>query len=206
MRAAKGIAAALVMLSVAGCAARMPARDTVAPTAPAGMTLPLPARVMLHVPPADLARVFKIEWNLFGSTHDTPIVEGKAMETGAKAILRRAFQTVETNDPSVQPHLVAKIIGTTRYTRTDTKLKLGCAIDLFQSDGVPLGHFSGRFDSEAVDYEKDLDTAYMLCLRDAANQMLAAPSVQRLAKAKFPTPHPVAYADFMRGLGYTVAR
>jgi hypothetical protein len=206
MRITGYVAAAVLLLPLLGCATKLPPKESVTPAAPAGMSLPLPARVMLHVPPSDLTKVFKVEWNLFGSTHDTAIVEGKAMEAGAKSLLRRVFLTAETNTPAIQPHLVAKVTGTTRYTRIDGKFRLGCALDLFQSDGVPLGHFSGRFDSDGMDYEKDLDTAYMLCLRMAANEMLAAPSVQRLAKAGFPTPHPQATVEFLRGLGYTVAR
>lgn len=206
MRITRSVAAAALLLPLLGCVTKLPPKESVLPAAPPGMSLPLPARVMLHVPQSDLAKVFKVEWNLFGNTHDTAIVEGKAMEGGAKILLQRIFQTAETNDPSIRPHLVAKVTGTTRYTRIDGKFRLGCALDLFQSDGVPLGHFSGRFDSDGVDYEKDLDTAYMLCLRAAANEMLAAPSIQRRVKSGFETPHPVATAEFLRSLGYTVAR
>lgn len=169
-------------------------------SAPAGTALPLPARAMLYMAPRDLDRPLIIEATLHRN-EETKTKDGRTLERAAKAVLGQAFAQVETNQPAIRPQLVVKVTGTPKYSRRDNMMKIGCGLDVYQADGSMLGSFVARFDSKTpVDYGDALEPAYKLCLKNAADQMLASPAVLRAAKAGT-EPHAAAYKGFMESLG-----
>lgn len=192
--------AAALMLS--GCLGQMELdRHSSTVTAPSGFRLPLAARTMLYMTPRDLERPLIIEATLYRN-EETSMPDGKTLEKAAKAVLSQAFAPVETNQTAMRPQLVVKVSGTPKFSRRDNILKIGCGLDLFQADGAMLGSFVARFETKnSVDYRDALEPAYKVCLKNAADQMLASPSVTRAAEAGFGDPHPAAYKSFMESLG-----
>lgn len=175
-------------------------RQSTVLTAPAGTALPLTARAMLYMAPRDLDRPLIIEATLHRN-EETKTKDGRTLEKAAKAVLGQAFGQVETNQPGIRPQLVIKVMGTPKFSRRDNLMKIGCGLDVYQADGAMLGSFIARFASKnPVDYGDALEPAYKLCLKDAADQMLASPAVIRAAKAGT-EPHPAAYKSFIESLG-----
>lgn len=188
-------------LMLGGCLGQMEIdRQSTTLTAPAGTKLPLPARTMLYIAPRDLDRPLVIEATLYRN-EETTYNEGRALERAAKAALTQAFAQVETNSPALRPHLVVKTWGNAKFSRRDNLLRVGCGLDVFQADGAMIGSFVARFaPSAAVEFRDAVEPGYKVCLRNAADQMLAAPKVVRAAQAAA-DPNPAAYKSFMESLG-----
>lgn len=189
-------AAATLMLS--GCLGQgeLERQNTVV-TAPSGVRLPLPVRTMLYMAPRDLDRPLIIEATLHRN-EETTMNDGRALERGAKAVLSQAFGQVETNQPSIRPQYVVKVMGAPKFSRRDNLLKIGCGLDLYSSDGAMLGSFVARYETKnPVEYREALEPAYKICLKSAADQMVASPRL----KATPAEPHPGAYKSFIESLG-----
>lgn len=195
------MAAGMAALLVSGCLGPDLSRENTTLTAPSGLNLPMPARAMIYMPQRDLERPLIIEATRFRN-EETTIKDGRTLERAARAVLSQAFTSVDVNTPAMRPQLVIKVLGTPKFSRLDNVMKLGCGIDVFQSDGALLGSFVARFNSkDGVDYKDALEPAYKLCLKSAADQMLASPAITRAAKAGFPEPNPAAYRSYMESLG-----
>lgn len=195
------MAATLAALTVAGCLGPDLTRENTTLSAPSGVTLPLQARTMIYIPQRDLDRPLIIEATRFRN-EETTTKDGRVLERAARAELAQAFSTVETNNPAIRPQLIVKVQGTPKFSRLDNKLKVGCAMDVYQSDGAMLGSFFARYDpKDGVDYKEALEPAYKLCLKSAADQMLASPAVAKYAKTGFPDPNPAGYRSFLESLG-----
>ena len=195
------MAAGLAALTLAGCLGPDLSRENTTLSAPSGLSLPMPARALLYMSQRDLDRPLIIEATRFRN-EETSTKDGRVLERAAHGVLSQAFARVETNNTAMRPQLVVKVMGTPKFSRLDNVLKIGCGIDLFQADGALLGSFVARFDSkDGVDYKDALEPAYKLCLKSAADQMLAAPAVARYAKAGFPEPNPAGYRSYMESLG-----
>ncbi|MBC7952689.1 MAG: hypothetical protein H7Z12_12840 [Rhodospirillaceae bacterium] len=175
-------------------------RQSTVVSAPPGVALPLPARTMLYMAPRDLDRPLIIEATLHRN-EETKTPDGRTLEKAAKAVLSQAFAQVETNQTTIRPQLVIKVMGTPQFSRRDNLMKIGCGLDVFQADGSMLGSFVARFNTKnPVDYGDALEPAYKLCLKSATDQMLASPAVIRAAKAGG-EPHPAGYKSFIESLG-----
>lgn len=200
----------LGLLAVAGAAALMVSgcfgpdlnRQNTTLSAPSGMALPLKARTMIYMSQRDLERPLVIEATRFRN-EETTTKDGQVLARAATAIVGQAFSTIAINDVSLRPQLVVKVQGTPKFSRLDNVMKVGCGLDLYQADGALLGSFVARFDSkDGVDYKDALEPAYRLCLKSAADQMLASPAVARhAAKGGFPDPNPAGYKSFLESLG-----
>jgi hypothetical protein len=189
---------AAAMLS--GCGT-LPAPDSVTLAPPPGLSLPLKARTMIYMSETDLGRNLVVHVNA-RQTEETKVREGEANARAAKVVLRKAFQTVETNDPAVRPQLVVKLSGKASWAPMDGKLKVTCMLDAYTADGIPIGSFPARFDSpNGVDYATSLEGGYGQCVRNAAGDLLRAPALARFAAAGFPDPDPSAVAAWFRSLG-----
>lgn len=196
----KGLVAAMAALMLAGCAPDF-TKDAGRPSAPSGMSLPLPARAMIFMSSRDLDRPLIIQATRFRN-EETSTKDGQVLERAARAVLSQAFATVDTNNPAIRPQLVVKVQGSAKFSRLDNSMKVGCTLDAYQADGAMLGSFIARFDpKEQVDYKETLEPAYRLCIKSATDQMLASPAVQRAAKAGFTEPNPAAYKSFIESLG-----
>jgi|AGTN01.1.fsa_nt_gi hypothetical protein len=198
MRAWGALAMALM---VTGCLGQMQiSGESTTLTAPAGVKLPLPARAMLYMAPGDLDRPLVIEATLYRN-EETTFKDGRALERAAKDTLSQAFAQVETNSTALRPHLVVKVIGVPKFSRRDNLLKVGCGFDVYQADGAMLGSFIARFDPKAaVEYRDAVEPSYRVCLRKAADQMLASPAVIRAAQSNA-EPNAAAYKSFVESLG-----
>ncbi|HTH16780.1 MAG TPA: hypothetical protein VL974_09020, partial [Magnetospirillum sp.] len=120
----------------------------------------------------------------------------------ARTTLSQAFATLDTNNPAIRPQLVLKVQGSAKFSRLDNMLKVGCTLDAYLADGAMLGSFFARFEPrDGVDYKDALEPSYRLCLKSAADQMLASPAVAKYAKSGFPEPNPAAYRSFIESLG-----
>lgn len=190
---------AAVMLT--GCLGQDLSRSNTTLSAPSGLALPLKARTMLYMSQRDLERPLVIEATRFRN-EETTVKDGRTLERAAHAVLGQAFSTVETNNTAIRPQLVVKVLGTPKFSRLDNMMKIGCGLDVFLADGALLGSFVARFDSkDGVDYKDALEPAYKLCLKSAADQMLASPAIARHAKSGFPDPNPAGYRSFIESLG-----
>ncbi len=194
--------AGAAVLMVSGCLAPDLNRQNTTLSAPSGMTLPLKARTMIYMSQRDLERPLVIEATRFRN-EETSTKDGQVLARAATAIVGQAFSTIAINDVSLRPQLVVKVQGTPKFSRLDNVMKVGCGLDLYQADGALLGSFVARFDSkDGVDYKDALEPAYRLCLKSAADQMLASPAVARhAAKGGFPEPNPAGYKSFLESLG-----
>lgn len=200
MRFALGAAIAAA-LSVSGCLGPDLSRKDTTLSAPDGITLPLQARAMIYISQRDLDRPLIIEATRFRN-EETSTKDGRTMERAARAVLGQAFVTAETNNTAIRPTVIVKVMGNPKYSRLTNIMKMGCGLDVFLADGTKLGSFVARYDSkEGVDYKEALEPSYKLCLKSAADQMLAAPNVVRYAKTGFPEPNPAAYRSFVESLG-----
>jgi len=190
--------AGVAALMLSGCLGQNELeRQSTILAAPAGTRLPLPARAMLYMAPRDLDRPLIIEATLHRN-EETTMPDGRTLEKAAKAVLSQAFGQVETNQPSIRPHYVVKVMGTPKYSRRDNLMKVGCGLDLYLSDGSMVGSFVARFETKSpVEFRDALEPAYKLCLKSAADQMLASPRL----KANPAEPHPAAYKGFIESLG-----
>ncbi|NFV81447.1 hypothetical protein [Magnetospirillum aberrantis] len=194
--------AVMAALALGGCLGPDLNRENMTLSAPSGVTLPIKGGAMVYMAQRDLDRPLVIEATRFRN-EETTTKDGRTLERAAHAILGQAFTRVETNNPAMQPQLVLKVVGVPKFSRLDNVMKIGCSIDTYLPDGAFLGSFLGRFDSkDGVDYKDALEPAYKLCLKSAADQMLASPALQRAAKSGFATPHPAAYRSFMESLGF----
>lgn len=195
------MAAGMAALMVSGCLGPdLNRRDTTV-TAPTGVTLPVNARAMIYMSQRDLDRPLIIQASRFRN-EETTTKDGRTLERAARAILGQTFASVDTNNTAMRPQLVIKVIGTPKFSRLDNVMKIGCGIDVFQADGAMLGSFVARFDSkDGVDYKDALEPAYKLCLKSAADEMVAAPAIAKYAKTGFPDPNPAAYRSFLESLG-----
>lgn len=195
------MAAGLAALTLAGCLGPDLSRENTTLSAPSGMSLPIQARTMIYMSQRDLDRPLTIEATRFRN-EETTTKDGRTLERAARAVLGQAFSSVDTNNTAMRPQLVVKVMGTPKFSRLDNVMKIGCGIDVFQADGALLGSFVARFNSkDGVDYKDALEPAYKLCLKSAADQMLAAPPVAKYAKTGFPEPNPAGYRSYMESLG-----
>ncbi len=195
------VVATMAALSVSGCLAPDLNRENTTLSAPSGVALPLQGRAMIYMSQRDLERPLIIEATRFRN-EETSTKDGRTLERAARAILGQAFATAETNNTAIRPTVIVKVTGNPKFTRLTNTLKMGCGLDVFLADGTSLGSFFARYDpKEGLDYKEALEPGYKLCLKSAADQMLASPGVARYAKAGFPEPNPAAYRSFVESLG-----
>lgn len=195
------MAAAVAAVMLTGCLGPDLNRENTTLSAPSGVALPLKGRALMYMSSRDLDRPLIIEATRYRN-EETTTKDGRTLERAALAVLGQAFTAVETNNPAMRPQVVVKVGGTPKFSRLDNVMKVGCTLDVYLADGAMLGSFIGRFNSkDGVDYKDALEPAYKLCLKSAADQMLAAPSVARYAKAGFPDPNPAGYRSFIESLG-----
>jgi hypothetical protein len=195
------IFAGLAVVLLAGCFGPDLSKENTTVKAPSGVALPLPARAMLYMSSRDLERPLIIQATRFRN-EETSTKDGRLLEAAARSVLAQVFATVDTNTPAIRPQVVIKVMGTPKFSRLDNMLKVGCGLDVYQSDGAMLGSFIARYEpTDGVDYKEALPIAYKLCLKSAADQMLASPAVARAAKSGFPEPNPAAYKSFIESLG-----
>lgn len=188
------------MMVLSGCSQFQLDRQSTAVTAPPGISLPLPARTMLYMAQRDLDRPLTIEATLY-RMEETSTRDGRLLEKAAKAVLSQVFTQVEINQPAIRPQVVVKVQGTPKFSRRDNVMKVGCGLDVFQADGTMLGSFVARFETKGpVDYTDALEPAYKLCLKSAADQMLASSALVNTIKAG-KEPHPAGYKSFIESLG-----
>lgn len=201
MRFGVWIAGAAALL-LSGCLGQQELeRQSTKVAAPAGVSLPVPARAMIYLSTRDLERPLTIEATRFRN-EETTTQDGRTLEKAAKTVLAQTFAQIETNQSAIRPQLVVKVIGTPKFSRLDNLMKAGCGLDVYQADGALLGRFVARYDTKSpVDYKDALEPVYTLCLKSAADQMLAAPAFIAAAKAGFPEPQPASYRSFMESLG-----
>lgn len=195
------MAAGMAALVLTGCLGQELSRENTTLSAPSGLTLPMSARAMIYMSQRDLDRPLIIEATRFRN-EETTVKDGRTLERAARATLSQAFATVDTNTTAIRPQLVVKVLGTPKFSRLNNTMKMGCGLDVFLADGAMLGSFVARYDNkDGVDYKDALEPAYRLCLKSAADQMLASPAVTRYAKTGFAEPNPAAYKGFMESLG-----
>ena len=201
MARGKWIGAALGALSAAGCSSGLPPAAAVDPAPVPGVALPYDARVMIFMGENDLKRKLSIQINRFQS-EETKVEDGRTLAESAQAMLSKGFKLVTLNDPAIRPHIVVRLTGRPAWSKQEAILRIGCGIDAWTADGIFLGSFVTRWDSPMkTDYLSDLGPGYAQCLRKPLDELLASPTIARLAGQGFRDPHPKAAEEWMRGLG-----
>jgi hypothetical protein len=120
------------------------------------------------------------------------------LSRAGRALLAKGFERVALNDPSIRPQIVVRFSGKAAWSRMDKVLHLGCTLDAFTADGIPLGTFVSRFDESESDYAGALEPAYAQCLKRPVESFLASPGLARLAAAGFAEPPAEAVTTWMR--------
>lgn len=193
------IAAVMALaLSLGGCA--LPAADTIQLAPVPGVALPYKARVMVFASETDLARTMTIAVTRT-QDEETKVREGFAQAKATRTMLAKGFETVEINDRSIRPQIVVKLVGKANWSKLDRRIKVGCALDVWTADGVPLGNFANRVDAGEADYRSELESAYALCLKKPMDELLRSPALARLAGTGFRDPPNPAVEAWMRTLG-----
>lgn len=193
-----GLIAVVVLLS--GCGLALPPPEAVRPDPVPGVSVPLPARVMVFAGQGDLDRKLKLQVTRL-ETEEGPIKDGAALAQAAQALLSKAFARVEINDSSIRPQIVVRLYGQGLWSKPNSHLQVGCGLDAFTADGFPIGNFGNRYDVGSSDYQSTLAPAYAQCLKRPVEQLLASPGLSRLASAGFRDPPPVAVERWMQSLG-----
>lgn len=192
---------ALVMAGLSGCLLpQLPPPETVQLEPVPGVALPFKARTMIFVGENDLNRNLTIQITRF-QTEETKVKEGAALARAARTVLAKGFEQVEVNNAAIRPQLVIKLGGKASWTRQDATMKVSCTLDVWTSDGVPVGYFGSRFDGERTDYAAEIEAAFGQCLKKPVNELLRSPNLARLAGTGFREPPAKAVEDWMRGLG-----
>ena len=192
---------ALVTATLSGCLyQQLPPPETVTLAPVPGEPLPIKARVMISAGEQDLTRTLVIQANRT-QTDETPVKDGLLMTKAAKTLLSKGFAQVEINNPAIRPQIVVKLYGKTTWAKLDRDLKIGCAIDAWTADGIPLGNFGARYIAEQTDYHDEVEAAYGQCLKKPVEDLLNSPALARLAGAGFKDPTPTAAEAWMRTLG-----
>jgi len=193
-----GIIALVVLLS--GCGSTLPPPDAVRLDPVPGVSVPLPARVMVFSGQADLDRKLVVQATRL-QTEEGTVKDGTALAQAARAVLSKAFARVEINDSSIRPQIVVRLYGQGLWSKPNSRLQVGCGIDVFTADGFPIGTFGNRYDLGSGEYESTLAPAYAQCLKRPVEQLLASPGLSRLASTGFRDPSPVAVERWMQSLG-----
>lgn len=201
---ARWMLAAAFVLGLAGCGASLPKPDEIAPTAPAGLALPLKARVMLFVAQADLERKLAYDVNLV-SVEVTDIKEGEALAQAAQALLAKAFATVATNQPSIRPQVVARVTGKAVWDRKESTFRINCEIFATDAGGGLIGRYFDIYRSPSVlSLESSLAPAFGQCLKRPLDEFLRSPGLAELARAGFPEPVPAVGNAYLRSQGFVI--
>ena len=192
---------ALVAASLSGCLLpQLPPPETIQLAPVPGVALPYKARAMIFMGDNDLSRNMTIQLTRF-QTEETKVKEGVALAKAARAVLGKGFEQVDINNAAIRPQLVVKLSGKAAWARLDATMKVSCAMDVWTSDGVPVGLFGSRFDAERSDYTTELEAAFGQCLKKPVEELLKSPNLARLAGSGFREPPAKAVEDWMRGLG-----
>lgn len=195
------VAALGIVLS--GCA-QPPRPEQVTLAAPPGLTLPTSGRAMVYIAQSDLDRKFSYDLNRV-SKEETDIPEGQALASASRAVLGKAFAQVATNDPRIQPDVIARVGGTAVYDRIGGTFKVKCEVDSYRADGDPIGHFFNVYKSAPVlSFGESLPRLYAQCLKPAVEEMMRSPSMLAMVRAGFPRPDPAAADAYLRSQGFTV--
>ena len=192
---------ALMAASLSGCLLpQLPPPETIQLAPVPGVALPYKARAMIFMGDNDLSRNMTIQLTRF-QTEETKVKEGVALAKAARAVLGKGFEQVDINNAAIRPQLVVKLSGKAAWARLDATMKVSCAMDVWTSDGVPVGLFGSRFDAERSDYTTELEAAFGQCLKKPVEELLKSPNLARLAGSGFREPPAKAVEDWMRGLG-----
>jgi hypothetical protein len=192
---------ALVTASLSGCLLpQLPPPETVQLAPVPGVALPYKARAMIFAGENDLNRNLSIQLTRY-QTEETKIKEGQSLAKAARAVLAKGFEQVEVNNAAIRPQLVIKLGGKAAWARLDATLKVSCTLDVWTSDGVPVGYFGARYDAERSDYTTELEAAFGQCLKKPVDELMRSPNLARLAGTGFREPPAKAVEDWMRGLG-----
>ncbi len=195
------IGVALAALLMAGCTSGLPPAANVEPAPVPGVALPFNARVMVFMGDNDLKRKMVIQINRY-QTEETKVMDGRVLAETAETMLSKGFRQVAVNDPSIRPHIVVRLTGRPNWARQDGTLKIGCGVEAWTADGIPLGNFVARWDSPMkTDYLSDMGPGYAQCLKKPMDELLSSPNLARLAGAGFRDPNPKAVEEWMRTLG-----
>lgn len=199
--ASKAALAVAVTAILAACGASLPAPDSIELTPVPGVALPHKARVMIYMSESDQTRKMSIQSSRYRST-ETDIKEGLLLVNATRTLLGKGFSQVEVNAPSSRPQIVVKPGGKANWSVLDTKAKIGCSLDAYTADGIPIGNFVNRYTMPGeTDYRDSLEAAYAQCLIKPMEDLLASPALARLAGAGFRDPPPVAVEAWLRSLG-----
>ncbi|OAN53843.1 hypothetical protein A6A04_13175 [Paramagnetospirillum marisnigri] len=192
--------AAAVTMGLGGCLGGLPPTDSIQLAPVPGVALPHKARVMVFASESDLSRNLTIALTRF-QNEETKVREGLALAKATRAMLAKGFETVEINDPAIRPHIVVKLVGKASWSRLDARLKLGCGIDAWTADGIPLGNFTNRVDVGETDYRTELEPGFAQCLKKPMEDLLTSSTLARVAGAGFRDPPGAAVVGWMRTLG-----
>lgn len=191
---------AILVLLLSGCGFGLPSPEAVRLDPVPGVSPPLAARVMVFAGQADLDRKLMVQATRLQSEEGT-IKDGTVLAQAARTLLSKAFARVELNDPSIRPQIVVRLYGQGMWSKPNSRLQVGCGLDVFTADGFPLGTFGNRYDLNSGDYESTLAPAYAQCLKRPVEQLLASPGLSRLAATGFRDPPAVAVERWMQSLG-----
>lgn len=193
-----GLVALVLLLS--GCGVTLPPPEAVRLDPVPGVSPPLAARVMVFAGQADLDRKLMVQATRL-QTEEGTIKDGTALAEAARVMLSKAFARVEINDRSIRPQIVVRLYGQGLWSKPNSRLQVGCGLDVFTADGFPIGTFGNRYDVGSGDYQSTLAPAYAQCLKRPVEQFLASPGLSRLAAAGFRDPPAVAAERWMQSLG-----
>jgi hypothetical protein len=189
-----------MVVALSGCLSNLPSSDKIQLAPVPGVQLPFKGRVMVFAGDSDLARNLTIQSSAF-RTEETDVKEGLALAKAARALLAKGFSQAEINDTTIRPNIVVKLVGKASWNRQDASLKLGCSIDAWTADGIPLGTYGSRLNVERSDYRSDVEPGFAQCLKGPVEQLLASPGVARLAASGFKDAPQPAIDAWMRSLG-----
>ncbi len=202
MRRSIGMAAMMAVAMLAGCASP-PAPDQVRLTAPPGLALPLPGRVLVQMSEPTLAARL-VDNDPLSSGDGAP--EGAALERAAVGVLGRAFRGVAVNRPDIDPQVVTRITGSAKIRHPSGRVQVTCVVDAVKANGDTIGYFFNHYRSAPVmGLDAALPGIFGQCLKKPVEQLLASKQIRDLAAAGFPAPDRGAADAYLRSQGYVIA-
>ena len=185
MRAVSGVlfTTLIVMMSLAACTTAPPPRPVV--VAPAGVELPISARVLFEVAPSQ--RNFNV--STFGP-YTWSYREAPLMRAAAMAMMQDMFSEVVVSDTPTDDGIVFQISGYTSINPGVSRYFATAIADVFvrgESGERQVGQYTATGNAQGLIFSyPPLQAAWAAAFSELGRQMLADPALMK----RLPTPTP----------------
>jgi hypothetical protein len=179
----------LLFLSLAACSVAPIRKESITVQNTAGLSLPAPAQLAVYMSPEDLRKQYILR-HLFS---EFSFEEGMTIQRAAIKVLSRVFAQVLPAGELQNPHLIAKVSGSTHIDRVWGNYNAEANLTLYNASNNLIGRFTGkgRHMSALVNDTNALENAYIKAFLQVTDAMLRSDSVVSELRHGFPHKYPL---------------